>query len=99
DCEPPKGKKNEKVRQVLSVNTIRSIRFGRVVQRLAVRKDIRLGQFVEPVDEKLNDEYEQEYRRDLEEAGKVDAISVARPEPCDERGGDRAAGGAGDHLY
>ena len=59
--------------------------FGRLVQRLAVREDVGFGQLVEAVDQQLHDEDEQEDRGDLEEARRVDAIAVARPQPGDER--------------
>ena len=53
---------------------------------------------MEPVDQQLHDEDEQEHRRDLEEAREVDPVPVTRPQPGDERGEDRAADRAGDDL-
>src|ERR1700716_424997 len=91
DREPCEWKKNEQVTQVLTVDTVGTERLRRIVPRLASRGNVCFGGLVERADQELNDEYEQEYRGDLEKPGQVHAVAVPRPEPGDERrrGGPR----------
>src|SRR6266545_290086 len=49
DCQPHERQQNKEVRQVLAVDPVRPVGFGRIVQRLAVREDIGFGELVEPV--------------------------------------------------
>src|SRR3981081_3723232 len=81
DREPCEWKKNEQVTQVLTVDTVGTERLGPIGPRLAVRENVGFGELVEPEDQELNDEYEQEYRGDLEKPGQVHAVAVPRPEP------------------
>ena len=53
---------------------------------------------MEAVDHELHDEHEQEDGRDLKEPREIDAVAVARPEPGDERGDERAGDGAADDV-
>src|SRR4051812_7176970 len=76
DAKPRKRQDDQKVREILTVDAVRTVRFRRVVQWLAVRKNVGFGEFVEPVDEKLNDEHQQEDRSDLEEARQVDPVAI-----------------------
>ncbi len=65
---------------------------------LAVRQVLLLRHFVRALDDQLHDEDEQEDRGRLEEQRQVDAVTEARPQPGDSRGGEAADGGANDEI-
>ena len=63
------------------------------MQRLAAREEVRLGQLVEAVDQKLHHEDGQEHGGHLEEQRQVHAVPVARPQPRQRRRGHDPTGG------
>ena len=98
ECQPDHRQHDQEYEKPLAGLFVRSARFGHVVEELAVREDVRLGQLVESVNEQLNDEHHQEHGGDLEELREIDPVSVSRPEPRHDRGDERSGDGAGDDL-
>src|SRR5262249_54376993 len=74
--EPSERQRDEQVSEVMAVDAVGTVRLGRPVQHFAVGQHVRLRKLVEAVDEQLDDEHEQEDRRDLEEPREVHAVAV-----------------------
>src|SRR3954470_24261898 len=75
--KPSERHREQHVAEVMAVDAVRSVRLSGVVPRLAAGEQIRLRQFVEPVNEQLDDEDREKHGRHLEEEGEVDAMPEA----------------------
>src|SRR5947207_6076363 len=87
NAKPSGGNQHHQVSEPLPVEAFGTVRLGRYVPELVVDERHRAGleEFVERVDDELQREDQQEYRRHLKKTREVDATPVTRPGPRKKR--------------